>query len=76
VEGMPVLPAGKAYQAWFTRDGTHFEPSDVFTTRSGGVWLHTGGTVADYQAMAFTIEDAAGAKQPTQAPFVQLALKS
>jgi hypothetical protein len=75
VEGLPPLPAGKAYQAWFTRDMQQFEPSAVFETANGGVWLPAAGPLDDYTAMAFTIEDEAGAKAPTSAPFVVMDLK-
>jgi hypothetical protein len=70
VQGMPALPEGKAYQAWFTRDMKHFEPSSVFDTASGGVWLPAAGPLSDYAAMAFTIEDDHGAQAPTGEPFV------
>ncbi len=75
VSGMPSLPAGKAYQAWFTKDGKSFEPSDTFTTSHGGTWLGAAANLDGYSAMAFTIEDSGGAIQPTQAPFAVVNLK-
>jgi len=75
VSGMPSLTAGKVYQAWFTKDGKSFEPSDTFTTNHGGVWLAAAGSLDSYSALAFTIEDSAGAAQPTQAPFAVVNLK-
>ena len=75
VQSFPALPSGKAYQTWFTRDGKSFEPGAVFSNGNGGVWLMAGGDLNDYAAMAFTIEDSAGAKQPTQDPFVVVPLK-
>lgn len=68
LSGMPALPGGKAYQAWFTKDGKTFEPSTVFRG-DGGVWLPADGPIDEYAAIGFTVEDSGGAKQPTQAPF-------
>jgi len=76
VEGLPALPEGKAYQAWFTRDGASFEPSTVFSARQGGVWLPATAALDQYAAIGFTIEDDAGAKQPTQAPFAVMPLQA
>lgn len=75
VSGMPSLADGKAYQAWFTKDGKSFEPSGTFTTSHGGTWLGAAGSLDGYSAMAFSIEDSAGAKQLTQAPFIVVNLK-
>lgn len=74
VQGLPTLPEGRAYQAWFSRDGTAFEPSSVFSDSEGGVWLTTAGAMRDYVALAFTIEDAGGADQPTSDPFAVVPL--
>jgi anti-sigma factor RsiW len=76
LEGMPALPPGKAYQAWFTRDLKSFEPSVVFASSGAGVWLPASGKIEGYAAMGLTIEDAAGAAAPTQAPFVTVELKT
>jgi anti-sigma-K factor RskA len=75
VEGMPELPDGKAYQAWFTKDGKAFEAGPVFDTGSGSVWLSSSDALDDYAAMAFTVEDDKGVQQPTQAPFVIVPLE-
>jgi anti-sigma factor RsiW len=75
LQGLPPLPAGKAYQAWFTRDGTTMEPSAVFA-RDGGVWLPAGSKLEDFVAMGFTIEDDGGATAPTQAPFMVVPFKT
>lgn len=69
-EGFPALPAGKAYQGWYTPDGQSFEPSAVFKATDKGAWLPARGVVDDYAAMGFTIEDEDGAEQPSMAPFV------
>lgn len=68
--GLPPLPSGKAYQAWFTKDGATFEPSRVFTTAEGGAWLPAAGDADAYAAMGLTIEDAGGATAPSSAPFI------
>jgi hypothetical protein len=75
VENLPALPEGKAYQAWFTRDGATFEPSDVFTASDGGTWLSADAAIDDYAAMGFTIEDKGGAETPSSAPFVVVELQ-
>ena len=69
VEGLPPLAPGKAYQGWYTRDGTNFEPSNVFKGQSGS-WLPAASSLDGYTAMALTVEDEAGARVPSQAPFV------
>ena len=74
VSGLAAPPPGKAFQAWFTRDGKTFEAAEVFKIRDGGVWLKAKGQLSDYAAAGFTIEDEAGAKTPGQAPFMTLPL--
>ena len=74
VEGLPELPAGRAYQAWFSRDGATFEPSSVFSSSDGGVWLTAGDAMRNYVALAFTIEDDGGAEQPPSDPFTVVPL--
>lgn len=65
----PGLEPGKRYQAWFIRGGAA-EPGEVFADPSG-VWLRPSeGTIDDYAAVAFTIEDQGGALQPSQEPFM------
>jgi anti-sigma factor RsiW len=68
VAGLPPLPAGKAYQAWFTRDGQTFEPSAVFT--GAAAWAAANDSIDGYAALGLTIEDADGAQAPTMAPIV------
>lgn len=69
VEGFPVLPEGKRYQAWFTRDGKTMEPSVTFGP-GDGAWLPAAGSIDGYAAIGFTIEDEDGVEAPTQAPFM------
>lgn len=75
VEGLPPLPEGKAYQAWFTENGQEFEPGQTFVTHTGGIWLVARAEMERYAAMAFTVEDEDGAQAPTQSPFVVVPLQ-
>jgi hypothetical protein len=68
LENLPTLPEGKAYQAWFTRDGQVLEPGPVFEQAGDGVWLEAGSAVAEFVGFGLTIEDADGAEQPTTDP--------
>ena len=74
VANLPALPAEKAYQAWFIRDGKA-EPSTVFRSGSGGVWIEADDTIDRFAAMALTIENSGGAKSPSAAPFVAVELQ-
>lgn len=74
VDGLPELPRGKAYQAWFTRDGKTFEPSATFAVSKGGVWVWADTQIENYAGLGLTIEDAAGGKTPSADPFVKIAL--
>lgn len=74
VEGMPALPSGKAYQAWFI-DGAAPRPSTVFSARSGGVWLESPSDVAGFSAIGLTVEDEDGARTPSQDPFMEVKLR-
>jgi predicted anti-sigma-YlaC factor YlaD len=73
VDGLPTLPTGKVYQAWFTRDGKAFEPSATFTFSEGGVWVWADSQIDSYAGLGLTIEDAAGGKTPSEDPFVKVA---
>ena len=72
-QGLPPLPSGKAYEAWFTKDGTHMEPATVFSS-GGGTWIEAPGPIAQYVAVGFTVENSGGAKTPTSKPFAVLPL--
>ena len=73
LEGLPPLPSGKEYQAWFIADGAP-RPSNTFARAANGVWLASPGDVTGFAAMALTIEDKGGAKAPSQAPFMVVGL--
>jgi len=64
VDGLPPLPADKAYQAWLSRDGRSYEPNAVFDVSKGGVWLWTESSLDQYQDLQLTIEDVHGAETP------------
>ncbi|MEP7217071.1 MAG: anti-sigma factor [Anaerolineaceae bacterium] len=74
VANLPPLSAEKAYQAWFIRDGKA-EPSTVFRSGSGGVWIEADDAIDRFATMALTIEDGSGAKTPSAAPFVAVELR-
>ena len=73
MEGLPSLPEGKAYQAWFIADGPAL-PSDVFRSAEEGVWLSSPDAVARFSAFAVTIEDEGGVKVSKEEPVLVLPL--
>lgn len=75
LEGLPALPAGKTYQAWFIGDSAPV-PANTFAGAGEGVWLESPAAVDSFAAFALTIEDKGGATAPTQDPFVVVSLKS
>lgn len=75
IEGLPELPEGKTYKAWFIGGGTP-RPSNAFTSGRDGIWLESPGAVDSFSAFALTIEDDADAKAPGQQPFVVVELGS
>lgn len=72
VDNFPALPDGKTYQLWVSRDGSSVVPGAVFSADHTGFWFTTEGPVTSYAFLGFTIEDAGGAEQPSQAPFLSL----
>lgn len=75
LEGLPELPEGKAYQAWFIGDSTP-RPSNVFASAGKGVWVDSPASVDSFAAFALTIEDDNGAQAPTREPFVVVSLNA
>ena len=75
VEGLPSLPSGKVYKAWYIQGGS-ISPSTAFTASEGSVWLPAPGRVDQFGQMGITIESDKDAKQPSQAPFVAVQLHS
>jgi hypothetical protein len=76
VEGMPELPAGKTFKAWFIKEGAAPQPSTAFSDRSGGVWLAAGSPIESFGSVAFTIEQDGDAAKPSSTPFAIIPLKS
>ncbi len=74
VAGLPPLPAGKVYQAWFSRDGASYEPSALFDIQKGGVWLWADSRLDDYTELELTVEDAHGAPAPTSPAVISIRL--
>ncbi len=74
LEGLPALPAGKDYQAWFI-DSDSPKPSTAFAS-AGGVWVDSPADVDGFSAFALTIEDKGGVPKPTQDPFIVVDLNA
>ncbi len=64
VEGLPQAQAGKAYQAWFSKDGKAFEPSGLFAD-GRGTWAPAQDELGNYAVMGITLEGAGGSSTPT-----------
>ncbi len=75
VEGLPSLPSGKVYKAWYIQ-GNSVSPSTAFTVSNGEVWLPAPGRVDQFGQVGITIESDKDAKQPSQAPFMAVQLHS
>ena len=63
---LPAPPAGKAYEAWVIRAGTPIA-AGMAPTLTGVVTMQLHDTLRPGDATAITLEDAAGAQQPTTA---------
>lgn len=66
--GLPLAPAGKAYQLWFITSGRPPAPGKVFTTDAAGNALledKLPPTAADATVFAVTLEPHAGVPAPT-----------
>jgi hypothetical protein len=61
-------PPGKAYQMWILKDGKA-KPAGMFQSAPDGSAMHARqGAMADTDAVAVTLENEAGADQPTSPP--------
>ncbi len=69
-EGFPALEGNDVYQAWFTKDGTTFEPSSTFHDTTEGAWLWAAEPVENYAAVAFTVEAEQGRREMPNEPFL------
>ncbi len=75
LEGLPTLPSGKEYQAWFIAGGAA-QPSNTFDSVERGVWLEAPGDVTGFAAMALTIEEEGGVEASSQAPILVVDLNA
>ena len=70
---LPPAPAGKAYEMWVIPKGGNPVPAGLFQSDSSGTALHVSRAPVDPNttaAVAVTLEDAAGAPQPTSQPLI------
>jgi Anti-sigma-K factor rskA len=67
---LPPAPAGKAYEMWVIPKGGKPLPAGVFQPAADGAatHVHRGRVDPNADLVAVTLEDAAGADQPTTAP--------
>lgn len=67
VSGLPELPEGKVYEAWFMEDGTPV-PAGLLSRAPGRELTLLEGPVDDATGVALTVEPAGGSPQPTTVP--------
>ena len=65
---LPPAPPGKAYEMWIVGDGKA-RPAGMFQSAPDGSAMHMQhASLADHDAVAVTLENEAGADQPSSAP--------
>lgn len=67
VSGLPALPAGRTYAAWFMEDGTPV-PAGLLSGDPGRRVTLLEGTLDDATAVALSVEPDGGSPQPTTVP--------
>ncbi len=70
---LPPAPAGKAYEMWVIPKGGKPAPAGMFQSQPDGAATHVLSGPVDLTtlgAIAVTLEDAAGAAQPTSTPII------
>ncbi|WP_327116103.1 anti-sigma factor [Streptomyces sp. NBC_01341] len=67
VSGLPRLPAGRTYEAWFMEDGTPV-PAGLLSRDPGRQVTFLKGTLDNASAVALSIEPAGGSTRPTTVP--------
>jgi anti-sigma-K factor RskA len=75
---LPPAPAGKTYEMWLIPKGANPSPAGLFQAQPDGTATHvlTGSVdLANLSAVAVTLEDAAGAAQPTSTPLIVAAIQ-
>src|SRR5450432_640075 len=67
---LPQAPAGKAYEMWVIPKGGKPVPAGMFQSEANGTAMHIqrGAVDANADLLAVTLEDQAGAPQPTSQP--------
>jgi hypothetical protein len=67
---LPPAPSGKAYEMWVIPKGGKPLPAGIFQSESNGTAMHVqrGPVDANADLVAVTVEDQAGAPQPTSQP--------
>jgi anti-sigma-K factor RskA len=74
---LPPAPAGKAYEMWIIPKGANPVPAGMFQSGPDGAATHVWNGPVDIAALgavAVTLEDAAGAAQPTSTPLIVAAM--
>jgi anti-sigma-K factor RskA len=75
---LPPAPAGKTYEMWVIPKGAKPVPAGLFQSQADGTAMHvqTGPVdMASLAMVAVTLEDAAGAAQPTSTPLIGVAMQ-
>ena len=75
---LPPAPLGKLYEMWMIPKGGRPVAAGLFQSQSDGSAMHVRSgavDVASTNAVAVTVENAAGADQPTSEPLIVAALK-
>ncbi|MEU9361246.1 anti-sigma factor [Streptomyces sp. NPDC048301] len=67
VSGLPALPEGRTYAAWFMEDGTPV-PAGLLTNNPERRVTLLKGTLDNASAVALSVEPAGGSPQPTTTP--------
>lgn len=75
VSGLPRLPAGKVYEAWFIEDGTPV-PAGLLSRNPGRRMSPLDGSVDAATAVALSVEPSGGSEQPTTDPLGAVELPS
>ncbi|PJJ62435.1 anti-sigma factor [Compostimonas suwonensis] len=71
VDGLPSLPSGKAYEAWYIDASGAAASAGTFTAAGDGTTWHVlDGTMSAGDAVGVTVEPAGGSEQPTTDPIL------
>ena len=73
---LPQLPAGKTYQFWCIPKGAKPLPAGLFQTAPDGSAIHFASLDTFPTAVAVSVEQAAGAAQPTSTPILLVKIPS